>query len=812
MKLIPVKKRRVSSPKELRTNGTVTATFNPKRAAQELKKVKAKITKTVLLVLPSYDKKYAAYIRNLIAAQTIVPSIQLCGIDNPKLYQLAGKFDSVVFTDPRLLKQLEPAPFKSLAPAKYPSKIFDYQGSYWNIKGTEFLCIDQLKYALYDTAYIVRSQQYLAKLLSPEIFQYERELDYDYWKFAYDTKRTHKALDNFLLRFSPYIIAISADIETRPHKNSITLSGYTFIIKSGDNIELKTIVIPAISEDHMSVISQINSLPFPKIMHNGDYDNSYYLRWGVPCTQWNYDTQKLFHSWFHDFRKSLGHVAAFCVKNSVYWKEEGRKTVDEEEKVLYNARDCHYTAQALLFMMQHAPSWAWEAHNYKVTRAHKTIVMGIRGFKVDKEVFAQERAALVIKRDSLLRELQASIGYPNFNPNSPAQAKRLLEILVGGTKGAKLNIKGADEKTQDKVKALSEFNFVILELFQQFKKTSKLVGTYYDKELSGDRLLFSINTTGTTSDRWSSSSSAFWGTPPVGKSGKLTKPKWMGQAIMIYKAVARKPMVADDGMILFSIDLPSSEAYFSGHLSGDINMLDTLYNMPDFHCANASKFFGIPFEKLYDTTTGTVLNKAIRQLAKKPNHGFSYNMEGYQLAEEMGAEHILMARELLNLPTSWTLPHIGQYLINSVKEAYYMIKGSSTFPWKDSWHGKLCEEVHDTGRIVTPLGFTKQIFGNPIKTKTVMNNLASVKPQNLSAEYLHRGMDRLQAKYEVAGELEIIVAIHDELVGQISIGSESYYGPIIRECLTETVLIGERPLTLDPGLPIFGHSWYDIHD
>lgn len=711
----------------------------------------------------------------------------------PNLRGLASKgYTKVVTTRRDVLEQLIPA---GVTPS-----IFTYQGSLFHAHGMEIVIIDTIKKSVYDVPYCIQTQQYAGKVSSPELFPPQGELR---WNFL----KTPPTVDekSGWIRVAEESIAMACDIETRPYMNSITLVGYTFIRK---DLTTSTIVIPMISEDHHSFVHAMNATSTPKIFQNGQYDISIFLRWGLPVRNYAFDTMLLYHSWFHDFPKSLADITAFCVRDYVYWKE-GRKETDEHKKALYNARDCNYTALSFLFMIRHAPDWAKDQHQYKMRRTLYGMTQGVIGLNVDPKRLATLRASKVQERDRLLDELRRSVGAPSYNPNSAPQTKIMLKTIAS----QRIKITSSDDETQKKVARLDPFCELIVDLLSRYKKLNKLITTYLDAELTpNNRLLFSMNVAGTTSDRWSSSSSNYWGELRVGAKGQPLKPKKnLGQSIMVFKEEARKHVVADEGMTLFSIDLPQSESRFTGYCSEDEKLIDAVENSGDFHCKNASGFFGIPYEELYDDESKTKLNVPLRNLSKRVNHGANYNMGAWVLLSTMGLENVIEAQKLLGLPAHLKPVQVCENLLERFRDTYPHIKGSKLVPFDMSWYGRLVKEVRSTGRITTPFGWTKFIMGDPMKHKPTMNNLASVTPQNMSQEYLHRGMERLYREQYEIGEFEILMPIHDEIVGQVKKGREAHYAPIIRDALVQEYVINGREFTIIPDEPVFGETWYEVH-
>jgi len=186
-------------------------------------------------------------------------------------------------------------------------------------------------------------------------------------------------------------------------------------------------------------------------------------------------------------------------------------------------------------------------------------------------------------------------------------------------------------------------------------------------------------------------------------------------------------------------------------------------------------------------------------------------MGDFILLETMGVTAVIKAQVLLELPKGWQPIKVCNYLLDQFKEAYPRIKGSKLLPFAASWYGELVEEIHKTGRLVTPWGWTKQVFGDPAKNKPTLNNAVSSKPQNMSAEYLHRGLDTLEREHTEEGKFEILVPIHDEIFFQCLPSIKEEVSRQVVEALTQAYEIYGRDFTITPDAPQFGVVWTEIH-
>src|ERR1019366_8803696 len=90
----------------------------------------------------------------------------------------------------------------------------------------------------------------------------------------------------------------------------------------------------------------------------------------------------------------------------------------------------------------------------------------------------------------------------------------------------------------------------------------------------------------------------------------------------------------------------------------------------DFHAVNASKFFGVPYDSIFDDTTGKTLDKKLRDLSKRTNHGATYVMGKDVMVDTMGYEKVVEAQGLLKLPKFWSFSQVTEFLLDTFHKTY----------------------------------------------------------------------------------------------------------------------------------------------
>jgi DNA polymerase I-like protein with 3'-5' exonuclease and polymerase domains len=387
----------------------------------------------------------------------------------------------------------------------------------------------------------------------------------------------------------------------------------------------------------------------------------------------------------------------------------------------------------------------------------------MRGIKRDQERLLEARA----EQDELIAKYQKSVrkmlGKPDFNTNSPKQVKQLLGVLGCS------DIKSTQEKDLEKARFRHPLNARILELVINNRKARKLASTYLTvgddaKEYKG-RILFAFKPHGTDTGRLASSEHHFW----CGIQGQNI-PRG---------PIVKQTFVADPGFVLFEVDLEQAESRDTAYISGEPKLIDAVSGDNDFHSQNCANFFGVPYEKIYDNTERKTLDKELRDLAKRVNHGTNYGMGWYMLVDTMGLENIFKAKGLLQLSKFWGAKQVSVHLLDSYHKAYPGIA--------NVYYKKMLMEVKTDNMLVSKAqhmiddipywgGWTRYCFGDPDKSKHARNSYIAHVPQSLNAQTLNRGWVRVYRDIAMNPEycdyIKLIAQVHDSIFGQVRIGHE----------------------------------------
>jgi DNA polymerase I-like protein with 3'-5' exonuclease and polymerase domains len=267
--------------------------------------------------------------------------------------------------------------------------------------------------------------------------------------------------------------------------------------------------------------------------------------------------------------------------------------------------------------------------------------------------------------------------------------------------------------------------------------------------------------------------------------------------------------MADPGFLFAESDLEQAESRDTAYIAGEENLILAVEGENDFHSSNASAFFGIAYELIFDNATRKQLDVALRDLAKRVNHGANYNMGWAVLVQTMGEAKVWQARRLLGLPLFYTLRQIAEHLLAAFHRTYPRIKGL--------YYPKVLSDVATTRMLVGATGWTRYCFGNPGKNKSDLNALVAHCPQSLNAQTLNKAY--LTVFYEIAmnpkysSHFKLCAQIHDSILFQYRVGHD-YLCDMVKERMEIPVTVKgaddvTRTFTVPAAVKKGGTHWHN---
>lgn len=711
------------------------------------------------------DRSYLPYLKQAMGAakcfldlkpiQTLYEVEAYC--NDPKR-QITG----VVSTSETLLQKVS---------GKHKAKLTDHAGSWYKVRGIEYVFVPPLEQVRTVTYGKFILNRFVSKLTNPSSW---------FQAPAFNWCVAHAGNLPSLYEEFHHAIAIAIDIETFKENLAIRCIGYTAIFDTGSGYTVRSIVLPINDIANLYWMRKFNRLPAPKIFQNGKYDNLYLTRYDAEPVNYLWDTINLSHCIYSELPKDLGFIQAFWVREASYWKDLA-DTNDLEQYYLYNAKDTWATACAFLAWMIDPPKYAINNYLLEFPVVFPCILSELTGMQrdMDRVQAAHDEIEQTIEKKNT--ELDRLLGTTGFNVNSPKQMKALMSLLGCEDLG------GADEKAIAKAIYRHPLNARILNVIRGTPKTDdvermgirslrKMQSTYLTigddaKEYRG-RILYGLHPHGTDTARLASSDSAFWcgfqiQNIPTGRTVKQT-------------------LRADEGFFFGECDLEQAETRDTAYITGDENLLKAISTDKDFHSLNVSAFFGMPYESIYDDVKKKTLNKPLRDVGKRVNHGANYNMGPDVLVDTMGLERIYEAARLLKLNPRWTAREIAQYLLDRFDATYPVIRGD--------YHRYIKQCIQTTRLLVGATGWTRYCFGDPTASKTILNSYVAHPPQSLNAITLNRAYLRvfhdIAIHPEHSSNFKLISQIHDSILFQYREGHE-YLADMVKERMEIPIRIAD---------------------
>jgi len=637
----------------------------------------------------------------------------------------------------------------------------NYAGSLFLKDGIEYVFCDPLEqmYTVPYGSFLV--QRWASKLVAPEGWLTTTKFQ---WRIA-DTYAKQQEAIQFLNDCG----IIACDIETFKQNAAIRCIGYTGLKDCGTHYESFSYVIPMTDMSSVQTMRTINSNPAQKIFQNGKYDLSYLARYHAPIYNYLWDTAALFHCWYSELPKDLAFLQSFFVREAAYWKDLA-DTQDLEQYYLYNAKDTWATAHVFLAWIKEAPNWAYKNYTLEFPVQFPCHLSEMLGVKRDESRLEGARAGIEKMVEKRSASLDKILNVQNFNVNSPIQMKALFAVL-----GCQ-DMPSRDDKHMAKAAYRHPINSRVIDLIRGVPKTDdlelmgiralrKVKSTYLrtedDSAKEGDdkgskdfrgRVLYALNPHATDTGRLASKEHHFWcgfniQNIPVGNTVKQT-------------------IIADEGFLFGECDLEQAEARDVAHIAGDEALISAVSGERDFHSVNASAFFGVPYESIYDSVRKVTKDKKLRNLAKRVNHGANYNMGPDVLVDTMGEKAIYEAGRLLGLNPKWTAREIAVFLLDRFDKTYPVIRGR--------YHNYLIEQIKVHKKLTGATGWTRYCFSDPTKSKPALNSYVAHPSQSLNAMVLNQAYMKvfydLAIHPEHSKNFKLCAQIHDSILFQYRVG------------------------------------------
>lgn len=501
-------------------------------------------------------------------------------------------------------------------------------------------------------------------------------------------------------------------------------------------------------QQELAVMSKLKQLledpEIAIIIQNAMFDVSFELRKCGIITRNIHDTMIAQGILLPDFPKGLGFLCSIYT-NEPFYKDDGKQHTKYGSTLKkfweYNAKDSivlHEILDKLLVQLEQQGN----LETYEATRRllHPLLFMQARGIRMDTEGMANQAVLLKAEAEGLQSELDILCRHP-LNPNSPKQVK---EYFYTEKKQTPYRTKGRVTCDEKALTRLANKGFKEATLILAIRRTLKLKNTYMSMTLDeDDRLRCSANPVGTVTGRLATGKTIF------GTGGNMQNlPKKF-----------KKFLLADDGYVLYDIDLSQAENRIVAMIAPEPRMKDAFARGQDVHSLTGALISGQDYEQVKAHHDADIFadigagNKSWRFWGKQSNHALNYGL---------GAPSFSLRMEI---PL-----HDAEFIRNKYLEVY---------PGVRQYHNWVKAQLMETRILTNILGRRRKFMlisfqrGRQSEFETAYAQI----PQSSVADIINRrGLIPVYENQDTYGHVELLNQVHDSIVLQmpISIGWEEH--------------------------------------
>lgn len=453
---------------------------------------------------------------------------------------------------------------------------------------------------------------------------------------------------------------------------------------------------------------------------------------------------------FPDFPAGLPFVTTMYT-DIPYYKEDGKQwmklgTGSWEEWWNYNGTDAIVPVESIPKQIQTLVKQDnLETYERQRKLMPPLIYMAERGIKVDVQGMMAYKESQQIELDRKAEELNAEVGY-EINYNSPKQLMDYFYKTCGLKPYKKKNIKGQFVDTSD-VDALKrifrrgEQGSKAARLMLDIRSLSKRISTYLNvgKVDQDGRYRSSYKPVGAETGRLSSGETIF------GTGGN--QQNWPHDLLRFF--------VADEGYVIYSIDLSQIENRIVAYVGGVLSQIEAFEQGIDLHRLTASIIFGKRYDEISDEEGSSDLGdgrQSERFWGKKGNHSYNY---------DYGYKAFALKYEITEAE--------AKFIFNRLDMGYPQIKGG--------YHVTIQNMLKST-RTVTNLYRRNRLFLGPIIPAYPNSPLSACQatwregyaqlPQSTTADKVNEyGLEYIYYNQHLFRPVELLAQIHDAIVFQI---------------------------------------------
>lgn len=536
-----------------------------------------------------------------------------------------------------------------------------------------------------------------------------------------------------------------------------------------EEVELIDLIRQVLTHPSISIIGQ-----------NFSYDTQHFVRsWGCR-PEIGFDTMLAQHVCFPGIPKDLGFLASMYVKHYVYWKDElddYKNMPDDVDKFwLYNCKDCCNTFEIAEVLNTLVDRLGFrEQFDFLQTLNHHVITMMIRGVRIDrvaKDKLGLELMAALCERENTIHDI---CGFP-LNISSPKQMKTLFydEMGMKPVLNKKTHQPTLDAKALAILATREPLLQPLLNTITEARSVGVFLSTFVQMPLDHDkRMRCSFNVGGTETFRFSSSGDAFGSGGNLQNIPKGDEDEEHSEGEFVFPNV-RRLFLPDQGMTLFDVDLAGADAQIVAWEAHDDDLKAKFRAGVKIHAENAKDMYG-------GSAGPDGKKQPYYKKAKMGCHLTNYGGTASTLSKSLG----MTMKEAEWFQTRWFQMH----------------------PGIQTWHAGVLNSLMTTRSVRNKFGFRRFYFD---RIERLLPEALAWIPQSTVAIIINKALVRISEHPTLLPlQTELLLQVHDSLVGQFPTRHQGLILPHLRDCLAIPVPYDD-PLTISTSLDLSTKSWGDL--
>lgn len=534
-----------------------------------------------------------------------------------------------------------------------------------------------------------------------------------------------------------------------------------------EELEITLLMRELLTHPNTSVIGQ-----------NFLYDAQYFAKHFGFVPRVREDTMFQQHILFPGLPKGLDFLASMYCENYTYWKAEGKlwnPKIPETQLWEYNCKDACYTFEVWEVLREAIPKAGLETqYRFQMELWHSVLKMMLRGVRID----LTQKAGLAVElmREIELRNSTVTLlaGKP-LNIKSPKQMKDFFygELALPVQKSRKgLRQVTTDDEALVKLGRIEPLVLPLCTPIRELRSLGVFYATFVMASLSEDnRMRCSFNPAGTETYRFNSSKDAFGhGTNLQNIPSGDEDEEHEADALVLPNI--RKLFRPDPEMLMFEVDLSGADAQVVAWEAHDDPLKDIFRSGQKLHAINAKEMFGAD---------------AGEDGKRMPY--YAYAKAGAHLSNYGGKPHTL------SVATGMTMRQ---------SEAFQR-RWFEIHPGIREWHREIQSQLESRRFVENKFGYRRFYFD---RIESILPQALAWIPQSTVACITNRQLLAIDTNLK---EVQILLQVHDSLVGQVRKDNWFLMKPRIRELLRVVVPYAD-PLVIPSGLKTSAASWGHCQD